>query len=192
MPRTARLVDVNMPHHICQRGNCKQAIFHDDRDKDIYLEMLKKSSLKYEMSILAYCLMENHVHLVVIPKQDYSLSKVFRNTNGTYSRYFNKKYKKSGHLWSERYFSKILDSKYLAIAVRYVERNPVRAGLVKCIRDWKWSSGKFHLKTAKSDIVSEDFYKYTELSQKQWKEFVERPEYSSDLEMMRSKQPAPF
>lgn len=187
MPRTARLVDIDMPHHICQRGNCKQVIFHDDIDRKFYLELLKKAALRYEVKILAYCLMNNHVHLVVIPKRNRSLPRTFRNTNGSYSRYFNKKYEKIGHLWCERYYSKILDSKYLAIAVRYVERNPVRAGLVKHPRDWKWSSGNFHLKAAKNDIISEDFFKYTEISNKQWKEFVERTEYRSDLDIIRSK-----
>ncbi|OGF51102.1 MAG: hypothetical protein A2231_08875 [Candidatus Firestonebacteria bacterium RIFOXYA2_FULL_40_8] len=187
MPRTARSVDVNMPYHICQRGNSKQIIFHDYKDKEFYLRILKEGALKYDMSILAYCLMGNHVHLIVIPKYSYSLSKAFRNTNGKYSRYFNMKYDKSGHLWSERYYSKVLDSKYLAIAVRYVERNPVRAGIVRNPWKWEWSSAEAHLKMKKDNIISGDFFKYTEISVKQWKDYVLRPESNTELNIMRLK-----
>ncbi|MFH1075170.1 MAG: transposase [Candidatus Firestonebacteria bacterium] len=187
MPRTARLVDVNMPYHICQRGNCKQAIFYDNNDKEYYLELLKSMALRYEMSILAYCLMKNHVHLIVIPKNDRSLSMSFRGINGTYGFYFNRKYGKSGHVWGDRYFSKSLDSKHLAIAVRYVERNPVRTGLVKKSEDWRWSSARGHLEQEKNIIISDDFFKYTEISKRQWKEYLTRSEYSSELNIMRKK-----
>ncbi|OGF51112.1 MAG: hypothetical protein A2231_08935 [Candidatus Firestonebacteria bacterium RIFOXYA2_FULL_40_8] len=187
MPRTARLIDVNMPYHICQRGNSKQIIYRDNKNKEYYLKMLKEGSAKYDMCILAYCLMENHVHLIVIPKYSYSLSRAFRSINGKYSRYFNMKYNKSGHLWSERYYSKVLNSKYLTIAVRYVERNPVRAGFIRTPSKWEWSSAAAHLKTGKDDVISGDFFKYTEISAKQWKEYILRPESNTDLNLMRSK-----
>ncbi|OGF50827.1 MAG: hypothetical protein A2044_06535 [Candidatus Firestonebacteria bacterium GWA2_43_8] len=187
MPRTARLVDVNRPYHICQRGNSKQIIFHEQNDKEYYLKMLTEASLKYDMKILAYCLMENHVHLIVIPKYNYSLSKAFRNINGKYSRFFNQKYDKSGHFWSERFYSKALDSKHLAIAVRYVERNPVRAGLVENPWEWKWSSAEFHFKRTKSSIITGDFFQYTEISTRQWKEYLMRAESNSELNILRSK-----
>ena len=185
MPRTARLIDVKRPYHICQRGNSRQRIFCDDDDREYFLEIVKESSSKYEMKVLAYCLMENHVHLVVIPEKEKSLARSFRNINGIYSNYFNRKYDKSGHLWSERYYSKVLDSRHLAIAVRYVERNPVRAGLVENAADWKWSTAEFHVNAKKSKITLDDFFKYTEITPRQWKEFIARPEYNNELNIVR-------
>ena len=187
MPRTARLVDVNRPYHICQRGNSKQLIFHEHCDKEFYLEMLSEASLKYDMQVLAYCLMENHIHLIVLPKYIYSLSKAFRNINGKYSRYFNQKYDKSGHFWSERFYSKALNSKHLTIAVRYVERNPVRAGLVEHPWEWKWSSAEAHFKKINNNILNGNFFQYTEISIRQWKEFLMRSESNFELNILRSK-----
>lgn len=185
MSRTARLIDVKRPYHICQRGNSRQIIFHDDKDKEYYLKLLSELALKYEMKILAYCLMENHVHLIVIPQNTKSLSRSFRGVNGTYSFYFNKKYGKSGHVWGDRYFSKVLDSQHLAVAVRYVERNPARAGLVMKVEEWRWSSARAHLKQENNIIITDDFFKYTEISPKQWKEYLSRIEYSSELAEIR-------
>ena len=179
MPRTARLIDVKIPHHICQRGNCRQTIFCEDKDREYYLKLLSNLALKYEMKILAYCLMGNHVHLIVIPQNTKSLSRAFRGVNGAYSFYFNKKYGKSGHLWGDRYFSKVLDSQKLAIAVRYVERNPVRAGLVTKAEEWSWSSARAHLKQERNILITDDFFKYTEISRKQWKEYLSGFEYNS-------------
>ena len=192
MPRAARLVEPGSPHHICQRGNNRQEIFKEDKDRIRYLNLLEESADRYSLRILAYCLMDNHIHMVVIPNDAYSLLKTFRKLNTTYSHYFNRKYLKDGHLWKERYFSAVLDSHHLISAVRYIERNPIRAGLVKNIENWRWSTAGEHLgyKNA-STLKIDDFFKYCEINKKQWANYVNQKDLSSDLKIFRYKQRQP-
>ncbi|MEI6846071.1 MAG: transposase [Candidatus Firestonebacteria bacterium] len=192
MPRIARIVETGSPHHICQRGNNRQVIFKDDLDRRQYLQILEKSSHKYGLKILAYCLMNNHVHLVVIPEEIDTLLQTFRKLNTAYSYYFNKKYFQDGHLWKERYFSAVLDSRYLVSAVRYIERNPVRAGIVKEIEAWIWSTAKHHLGHKNpSQIIIDDFFKYCEITRKQWESYIKQKDLPSHLRMFRGKQGNP-
>ena len=89
MPRVARVVAAGYPHHITQRGNYRQKIFADDTDRRKYLSLLKEESKRYHLIILAYCLMSNHVHFMVIPQREDSMGKVFKYTNMKYSQYYN-------------------------------------------------------------------------------------------------------
>ncbi len=145
MSRSARIAIVDFPHHITQRGNNKNTIFFDDEDYSKYLTLLEKYKTKYYLDIFSYTLMPNHIHVKAIPKQLDSFSRTFNYTQMCYTQYFNKKYKKVGHLWQSRFFSCPLDEQHTYAVTKYIELNPVRAKLVKNPEDWKWSSARDHL-----------------------------------------------
>lgn len=154
MPRIARIVAKDCPHHITQRGNYQQAVFTKDSDYKFYIECLAEYHNKYNLSILAYCLMPNHVHFIAIPGSENSLAKTFNACHMRYAHYFNKKNNVKGHLWQGRFYSCILDDFHLYTAVRYIESNPVRANLVEKPWDWRWSSAREHTKNIKSSILA--------------------------------------
>jgi putative transposase len=117
-----------LPHHVTQRGNRRTDVFVDAEDRHLYLELLREYSNHHRLRVWDYALMTNHTHLIVVPEAARSLSDTMRDTHGTYAVMFNRKYGFSGHLWQARFYSCILDDAHLWHAVRYVERNPVRAG----------------------------------------------------------------
>jgi putative transposase len=133
-----------MPHHLTQRGNRREEIFFAPADRDKYAALMRDCSLRHGLTILAYCWMTNHVHLVAVPASAYSLAKTLRDAHTAYALYVNRREHLSGHLWQGRFFSCVLDEWHLQAAVRYVERNPVRAGLAKRAEDWPWSSAAAH------------------------------------------------
>jgi putative transposase len=144
MPRSARVVVPGLAHHVVQRGNNRHDIFLADDDPHAYLQMLAVSVSRYSIRVVAFCLMTNHVHLVVIPEDQTALGRAVGRTHLAYSRYFNVKYGRSGHLWQNRYFSCPLDADHHVAAVRYVERNPVRARLCTEAWSYRWSSAAAH------------------------------------------------
>ncbi|MBM3253539.1 MAG: transposase [Candidatus Omnitrophica bacterium] len=155
MPRIARICAIDYPHHITQRGNNKETVFFEDKDRVFYLKTLSKYSHKQEFEILAYCLMVNHVHLLVVPKKEDSLARGIGSTNLVYTQYINRKYKRSGRLWQNRFFSTIVEKEpYLWAVARYIEQNPVRAGIVKNVEGYLWSSAKAHILGKNDDILS--------------------------------------
>jgi len=170
MPRMARVVAVGYPHHITQRGNNRQAVFYDAADYLHYLKWLKEFADKYRLAILAYCLMPNHIHLIAIPYLQNSLSKIFNACHMLYSQYLNRKKQSIGHIWQARFHSCVLDEKHLYAAVRYVENNPVRAGLVERAEDWKWSSARSHLYNEKGIISLTDIGDFLDVAN--WKDYL--------------------
>ena len=144
MPRLPRTVFANLPHHVTQRGNRREDIFFTDEDREAYLSWLKEYSEKYQVEILAYCLMTNHIHLVVVPATEDGLQRVLKPLHMRYAQHINRERGWKGHLWQGRFFSSPLDEAYLWAAVRYVERNPVRAGMVKRAENYRWSSAAAH------------------------------------------------
>jgi len=123
MPRIARLLALNYPHHITQRGNNKEPVFIDDEDKKVYLNILKKYSDQWKFDIWAYCLMSNHVHILVVPREEESLAKGIGVTNLVYTQYFNHRYNRNGRLWQNRFFSTIIEEEtYLWAVARYMEK----------------------------------------------------------------------
>lgn len=144
MSRRARVAVPCVPYHVTQRGNRKTHVFLDAEDRHIYLELLREYSRRHELRIWAYSLMTNHVHFVVLPHTESSLSATMRDTHSTYATRFNKKYSFVGHLWQSRFYSAPLDDSHLLAAVRYVERNAVRAGIVTRASDYPWSSAGPH------------------------------------------------
>ena len=155
MPRIARAVASGYPHHITQRGNYQQPVFEDENDFSQYLFWLKEYSRRYDLKIWAYCLMTNHVHFVCVSQQANSLSKMFNTLHMKYSQYFNRR-KGKGHLWQGRFFSCILDERHLYAAIRYVENNPVRAGIVESPEKYRWSSAAGHIHIKRDEVLSPD------------------------------------
>jgi putative transposase len=144
MPRMARVVCPNLPHHITQRGVRRFNVFLDEADHRRYGELLGHYAQQHGLGIAAYCLMTNHVHIVGIPERKDSIAKTFGECHGTYATEFNKKYGKAGHVWQARPYSCVLDEDHAWAAVRYVERNPLRARMVTRAEDYVWSSARAH------------------------------------------------
>jgi putative transposase len=144
MPRIARVVIPGVPHHVTQRGNRRDDIFFEDADRQRYLQLLLEYSVKHGLKILAYCLMTNHVHLVCIPERADTLASVFRPLDMRYAQHFNWSRHISGRLWQGRPFSCALDDEHLCAAIRYAERNPVRARMVCSAEQYAWSSAAAH------------------------------------------------
>jgi len=131
MPRRPRLILPGFPHHVTHRGNRRAEIFREESDYRFYLRKLGEYIQKYAIRIYSYCLMTNHVHLIPVPDSRSALSQCMHDLHGLYVDYFNRKYRLSGHLWQERFFACVLDDSHLWNAIRYVERNPVRARMVE-------------------------------------------------------------
>ena len=144
MARLARAVAVGAPHHVTQRGNARQDVFFCDRDREIYLDLFFDYAARYSLRVWGYCLMSNHVHLVVVPEREWSLAKVFGRTHCDYSRYANLARGSCGHLWQARFYSCAMDAYHAWQALAYVERNPVRAGLANAEEEYAWSSALAH------------------------------------------------
>lgn len=153
MPRRPRFVCEGEPHHVTQRGNYQQNIFENDEDFRKYSYLVAQYAPKYGITILAYCLMNNHVHFIVVPKTKGCFSRFFNVVHMRYSQYKNINKNKIGHLWQSRFYSSVLDDAYLLSAVRYVEQNPVRAKIVQKPWDYVWSSAREHINVARSPII---------------------------------------
>ena len=145
MARMARVVVPNYPHHVVQRGNRQQRTFFCEDDYRYYIQLVAEYSAKTETEIWAYCLMPNHVHLVMVPSSEDGLRATLGEAHRRYTRRINFREGWRGHLWQERFHSFLMDENYLLAAVRYVERNPVAAKLCVHPKDWKWSSAFAHV-----------------------------------------------
>lgn len=145
MSRMKRVVVPGYCHHVTQRGNGGRVIFLDDDDRRAYLGILRKQADRYDLAVIGYCLMSNHVHLVVIPSTAESMSKGVGRAAQLYSLYFHKRYEDSGHLWNQRYYSVVLDGEHFWHAMNYVERNPVKSGLNSFAWEFEWSSARAHV-----------------------------------------------
>ena len=144
MARIARAVAVGVPHHVTQRGNARQWVFFSDRDREIYLDTFFEYALRYSLQVWGYCLMSNHVHFIVAPQTEHGLAKAFGRVHADYARYANIVQRSCGHLWQARFFSCALDPANAWKALAYVERNPVRAGMVDAAENYQWSSAASH------------------------------------------------
>jgi len=143
MPRGARILLENVLYHIINRGNQKERIFLEESDYQEYLRILKHYKIKFRFKVFGYCLMPNHVHIMVELKNPQDLAKIMQCLTQTYTKWFNKKYEKIGHLWQGRFKNMAIQKDdYLINCISYVEANPVRAGIVKCPADYLWSSYK--------------------------------------------------
>jgi len=154
MARMARLVVPFYPHHVTQRGNRRQNTFFCEHDYRQYLDLLAEAKSTAGVDVWAYCLMPNHVHLVVVPEHQDGLSALFGEAHRRYTRRVNLREGWRGHLWQERFHSFVMDECHLISAVRYVELNPVRAGICARAEEWPWSSAAAHIKGYDDGLVS--------------------------------------
>ncbi len=141
MPRQRRFMIAGMPQHVIQRGHNRQACFFADKDRWRYLDILSEAAERNEVSVHSYVLMSNHVHLLVTPRQPYGIAHMIQDLGRKFVRYINRRYERTGGLWEGRYKSCLVDSDaYLLTCMRYIEMNPVRAGMVTRPGEYQWSS----------------------------------------------------
>ena len=145
MARLARIVVPGRAHHVTQRGNRREAIFFEDGDQAVYLDLLAEQAAKHEVQAWAYCLMPNHVHLILVPAQADALGLAVGEAHRRYTNFINARGRWTGHLFQSRFASAVLDDDHFVRAVRYVSLNPVRARLVGAPEQWRWSSVRAHL-----------------------------------------------
>jgi len=145
MPRIARIVIPEVPYHLTQRGNNRQDVFFVDDDRRVYLEMLADYASRFDLEILAWCLMTNHIHLVAVPGTEKSLAQTLQRVDFRYAQYVNRLHRREGHLWQNRFYSCALDERHAVAALRYVEQNPVRARMSRVPWRYEWSSAAAHV-----------------------------------------------
>lgn len=180
MPRIARIVAEGYPHHIIQRGNNRQTVFFDNADRRFYLELLKRYSKECGSKVHAYCLMDNHVHILFTPQCADSLAKTMQKLSLRFTQHINKKYERTGRLWECRFHSSLVDREgYLWSVCRYIERNPVRAKIVDRPIQYEWSSAN---KTPKSDIVES---LWDETQKKEYVNYLNSPEDNGQIQIIR-------
>lgn len=154
MGRFARVAVPDYFYHVTHRGNRRARIFVGEEDREVYCAWLRKYCDLHALEVFAWCLMTNHVHLIVQPRHSSSLARALGNAHGKYAQWFNAHYGISGHLWQGRFFSTPLDEEHLWAAVRYVELNPVRAALVGQAQAWRWSSAAAHVQGGDDLLLS--------------------------------------
>jgi len=145
MARIARIVAPGAPHHVTQRGNRRQPTFFSDADYRAYRALMAEACEACGVAVWAYCLMPNHVHLIAMPEAAEGLARAIGEAHRRYTRRINAREGWTGFLWQGRFASCPLDGPHLIAAARYVEQNPVRAGLARRAEDWPWSSARAHL-----------------------------------------------
>ena len=154
MARLARLVLPGLPYHVTQRGNRRQLTFFEDGDFALYRDLLAEGARRSGSAIWAYCLMPNHVHVIVVPCDPDGLRATFAYAHRRYTGYINARHRWTGHLWQGRFGAVAMDEQHLIAAARYVALNPVRAQLVERAEQWEWSSVRAHLAGQDDGVVS--------------------------------------
>lgn len=154
MARLARVIVPTLPHHVTARGNRREPIFFEDGDQEIYRDVLAEQTRKCGVAVWAYCLMPNHVHLIVVPEAAASLGRAIGETHRRYTHFINARGRWTGHLFQSRFASVVMDESHLIAAARYVSLNPVRARLVARAKDWRWSSVRAHLSGRDDELVT--------------------------------------
>jgi len=171
MPRIARAVAPGFPHHVVQRGNNRGDVFFNPEDREVYLYLLKSYADKWDASVICYCLMSNHVHLLAKPSSEVPLQKMMQGLTLCYTQHINRKYQRTGRLWESRYHSCIIDQEaYLWAAARYIEQNPVRAAIAEKPEDYPYSSARAHFGLIQDPLLGEDLF--PEMQQKDYIDFI--------------------
>ena len=138
MPRIRRIIVPGSPHHVTQRGSRRQQVFFHATDRALYLSLLKSCAIKFKVVVIAYCLMSNHVHLLMAPNDKEGLRWTLQLTHKQYADAVNRRMQWKGHLWQERFYSCAVDEAHFWVALRYIERNRVEASLVKNASEYPW------------------------------------------------------
>ncbi len=182
MARLPRLVIPGHPHHVTQRGNRRGQTFFEEGDYALYKYLLSEAAQKASAEIWCYCLMPNHVHIIIAPSDEDGLHRTFADAHRRYTGYINTRMRVTGHLWQGRFGSVVMDEGHLANAVRYVTLNPVRARLVERVQDWPWSSANAHLSSSDDELVTVApvLERYGDFAA-----FLEQDENATDFRMLR-------
>src|SRR6266852_145530 len=154
MARLARVVIPGHPHHVTQRGNGRARTFFDDADYALYRNLLAENCRAAEVEVWAWCLMPNHVHLILVQSDPDGLRRALSRVHRTYAGIIQARRERSGHFWQGRFGAVAMDEQHLAAALRYVSLNPVRARLVARAQDWRWSSTRAHLRGKDDGITA--------------------------------------
>jgi len=154
MARISRVMAPGFPHHVTQRGNRRQQTFFKNEDYEIYIGLMAEWCARFDVLIWAYCLMPNHVHLIAVPSSMDGLRRAIGEAHRRYTRHVNFREGWRGHLWQGRFASYVMDEPYALAAARYVEMNPVRAGLVKRPQDYPWSSAAAHISGTEDALLT--------------------------------------
>lgn len=182
MPRIARGLADEQIYHILNRGNGRKDVFHKAGDFKAFVELLRESKNKYSIDILAYCIMPNHFHFLLRPRYAAQLSSMMQWLMTSHVRGYHKHYGSCGHIWGGRYKSFIVqENRYLLTVIRYIEGNPVRAGLVKSVNDWDWSSYRERTGGYRRAIIADSPVELPD----NWREFVDDPLTGVELERLR-------
>ena len=154
MPRKPRMYLPDVPCHVIQRGNNREASFFTVRDYQFYLECLRDASQRYGVLVHAYALMTNHVHLLMTPIKKHSISSVMQSIGRRYVQYINQTYRRTGTLWEGRHKASLVDEEnYLLTCMRYIELNPVRANLVSHPSEYRWSSYRCNANNEENKLI---------------------------------------
>ena len=183
MARIARVVVSDLPHHIVQRGNRCQKVFFSDADRIAYLDYLKIYAKPEGIHFWGYCLMDNHVHIIAVPESEKSLALGFSEAHRRYTRMINFREEWRGYLWEGRFKSYPLSQAHLFAAIRYIERNPVRAKIVKDAWDYPWSSARAHV-FKQHDPLLEDNFLLSEI--KDWEAFLSEEDKQIDVNLIKA------
>ena len=184
MPRQNRILFDDAIYHIIQRGHNKYVLFDKDKDYLIFKETVLKYKMKFKFDIYHYCIMSNHFHMLVRVKEGGSLPKVVQGITQSYSFYYRKEYSRTGYVYQGRYKSLLIQTdSYLLECGRYIERNPLRANIIKDLPDYPWSSYNFYSRGQKDDIITENPL-YTTLS--------DTPERRKYLYIQYIQEPRPY
>ncbi len=179
------MVAVDVAHHVTQRGNARQVILGTDHERLTYMALLREYAPLYGLSVLGYCLMSNHVHLIAVPHTQTALSQCLKQAHGRYAAFWNGQRCSTGHVWQGRFYSCPLDEKHLWEALRYLELNPVRAGMVETAERWPWSSAAAHCGVASPDPVLEMERWSHRWSVREWACFLAEAECVEELAALR-------
>ncbi len=180
MARIARVVVPELPHHIVQRGNRRQVVFFNNDDRRAYLDYLRIYAKPAGISFWGYCLMDNHVHIIAVPDKEESLALGFSEAHRRYTRMVNFREKWRGYLWEGRFKSYPLSLTHLYAAIRYVERNPVRAKIVENAWDYPWSSARAHVFKQKDPLLEDNFLS-SEINN--WELFLLEKDNQADVDL---------
>ncbi len=187
-----RITMAGFPHHVIQRGLQGRDTFFIENDYVTYLRIMTECSRQYEVEILAYCLMPDHVHLIAVPQKKNALSGCLRTAHGRYTRYINRRCGNSGQFWQGRYASHLLDDDYLIACARYIEINPVKRDYVNQPEEWLWSSAQAHIFKKEDSLVQGN--SLPGRVKTDWQDFLaeERPEEEADLFYLHEKNGHPL
>ena len=154
MARLARVVIPDHPHHVTQRGNGRARTFFGDGDYSLYRDLLSENCRAADVEVWAWCLMPNHVHLILVPSDSDGLRRALARVHRSYAGIIQARRKRSGHFWQGRFGAVAMDEEHLAAALRYVSLNPVRARLAERAQDWRWSSTRAHLRGKEDGLTA--------------------------------------